>query len=249
MAGTLYLVPTGLGGEVVPLLPPVTRQVVERTERFIAENPKTARAFLKAVGFPRPLQDIAIETLDEHTPAARLDDLLSPLLEGHDCALLSEAGCPAVADPGADLVRRAHAADIAVKPLVGPSALLLAIMASGLNGQRFAFHGYLPVERGERARRLGELERESEQRAVAQAFIEAPYRNDAMVESILSTCARDTLLCIAVDLTLAGERVRTRTIAEWQRDKPQINRRPAVFLIYRVSSRGPAGISARVQKR
>ena len=238
MPGTLYLVPTGLGGETLPLLPPATLEVVVSVGRFIAENPKTARAFLRAVGYPRPLQDVAIETLDEHTQASALDALLAPVVEGADCALLSEAGCPAVADPGADLVRKAHGAGVKVKPLVGPSALLLALMASGLNGQRFEFHGYLPVDRGERARSLAELERDSEQRGAAQLFIEAPYRNDAMLESLVSACRPDTLLCVAVDLTLGSEEVRTRTIAQWKKEKRlKLDRRPAVFLIYRESSR------------
>jgi 16S rRNA (cytidine1402-2'-O)-methyltransferase len=208
-----------------------------RIERFIAENPKTARAFLKACGYPRALQEVAIETLDEHTPQSHLDALLAPLVEGCDCALLSEAGCPAVADPGAGLVRLAHATGITVRPLVGPSALLLAIMASGLNGQRFAFHGYLPVERTARARKLAELERESERHSTAQLFIEAPYRNGALLDTILETCAHDTLLCVAADLTLATESVRTQTISHWKREKPELNRRPAVFLLYREAAR------------
>jgi 16S rRNA (cytidine1402-2'-O)-methyltransferase len=236
-AGTLYLVPTGLGGETLPLLPPATLEVVRGVGRFIAENPKTARAFLKAVGYPRPLLEVTIDTLDEHTRASQLDALLAQVIEGSDCALLSEAGCPAVADPGADLVRKAHGAGVTVKPLVGPSALLLALMASGLNGQRFEFHGYLPVERNARARRLTELERDSEQGGAAQLFIEAPYRNDAMLETLVSTCRPDTLLCVAVDLTLVSEEVRTRTIAQWKKqERPALDRRPAVFLIYRESS-------------
>jgi 16S rRNA (cytidine1402-2'-O)-methyltransferase len=235
--GILYLVPTGLGGEVLPLLPPATLDAVVRCERFIAENAKTARAFLKAIGYPRPLQGLPIDTLDEHTPAAELEHLLAPIVAGADCALLSEAGCPAVADPGADLVRKAHAAGVTVKPLVGPSALLLAIMASGLNGQRFAFHGYLPVERGARERRLKELERESERHGAAQLFIETPYRNDAMLAAILDACRPDTLLCVAVDLTLPTERVRTLAVGEWKREKRELDRRPAVFLLYREAIR------------
>jgi 16S rRNA (cytidine1402-2'-O)-methyltransferase len=231
--GTLYLLPTGLGGDVLPLLPPATLEIVARLDRFIAENPKTARAFLKAAGYGRPLQHVTIETLDEHTPGSRLNALLQPLVDGIDCGLVSEAGCPAVADPGAALVRRAHAAGVRVKPLVGPSALLLAIMASGLNGQRFAFHGYLPVERGARAKRLIELERGSAKDGAAQMFIEAPYRNEAMLDAILETCQRDTLLCVATDLTLESEAVRTLPVAQWLREKPDVNRRPTVFLIYR----------------
>jgi 16S rRNA (cytidine1402-2'-O)-methyltransferase len=231
--GILYLVPTGLGGEVVPLLPAATLNVVQRLDCFIAENPKSARAFLKAAGYPRPLQGIAMEILNEHTPQTAVSDLLRPLEAGTDCGLLSEAGCPAIADPGASLVRRAHSAGIRVVPLVGPSALLLALMASGLNGQRFAFHGYLPVERTARAKRLADLERESEKTDVAQVFIETPYRNEAMLEAILATCHADTLLCIATDLTLSTESIRTRPVAAWKSDRPQLDKRPTVFLLYR----------------
>ena len=177
----------------------MTRTILSRLECFIAENPKTARAFLKAVGYPRPLQSVGIETLDEHTPESRVAELLSPLEQGIDCGLLSDAGCPAVADPGALLVRKAHAAGIKVVPLVGPSALLLALMASGMNGQRFAFWGYLPVERGARAKRLSELENRSDEEDVTQIFIETPYRNDALLDAILTPAASDTLLCLATD--------------------------------------------------
>ena len=230
-AGTLYLLPTGLGGDVVPLLPSATLDVLNRLDRFIAENPKTARAFLKAAGYARPLPDVPIDTLDEHTPESRLAGLLQPLLDGFDCGRVSEAGCPAVADPGAALVRRAHACGIRVQPLVGPSALLLAIMASGLNGQRFAFHGYLPVERSARAKRIGELEQLSMKHGAAQMFIEAPYRNDAMLDAILETCSGDTLLCVATDLTLATEMIHSRSVSEWRRSRMTLNRRPSVFVL------------------
>ena len=233
--GTLYLVPVGLGGESVGLLPPVTLEIVRTLGFFIAESPKSARAFLKAAGHPRPLQELTIETLDEHTPADRIPDLLQPLEQGTHGGLMSEAGAPAVADPGAPLVRHAHKAGIKVVPLVGPCAPLLALMASGLNGQRFSFHGYLPVERGPRAQRVIELEKESEAKALAQIFIEAPYRNDAMLATLLETCRSDTLLCIAADLTLPREFVRTRTIGEWKTATPELNRRPAVFVLYRDS--------------
>src|SRR5215213_2766994 len=165
--GTLYLVPTGLGGPVAPLLPRATMDVVQGLEHFIVENPRSARAFLKAAGYARPLQGIAMQTLDEHTRPSAITEMLRPLEEGLGCGLLSEAGCPAIADPGATLIREAHRAGVRVVPLVGPSALLLALMASGLNGQRFAFHGYLPVERTARAKKLAELERESEHGEVA----------------------------------------------------------------------------------
>jgi 16S rRNA (cytidine1402-2'-O)-methyltransferase len=232
--GTLYLVPSGLGSDdVAAHLPQDTREILAGLDCFIAENPKTARAFLKAAGYPRPLQELAIETLDEHTRQSRIADLLAPLERGADCGLLSEAGCPAVADPGAALVRQAHAAGIRVAPLIGPSALLLALMASGMNGQRFAFHGYLPVERTARAKRLIELESASDQQDATQLFIEAPYRNDAMLDAVLKTCRSDTLLCLATDLTLDTQAVCTRSISDWKNARPALNRRPTVFLLYR----------------
>ena len=232
--GRLYLLPTPLGaGALAAVMPPRTLEVLSRVRHFIAENARTARAFLKAAEFPLPLQEAHIATLDEHTPASELEALLEPALNGFDCAVLSEAGCPAVADPGASLVRLAHARGLEVAPLVGPSALLLALMASGMNGQSFAFHGYLPVAAHERAKQLSSLEAESERRRVTQMFIEAPYRNEALFDAIVGTCRRDTLLCIASDLTLETEFIRTRTVADWHGDRPRLNRRPTVFLLFR----------------
>jgi 16S rRNA (cytidine1402-2'-O)-methyltransferase len=232
--GTLYLIPTGLGSsEVANLLPPCTLEAARRTRYFIAENAKTARAFLKDIAHPQPLQSLRIEVLDEHTLPARAAALLEPLEAGTDAGLLSEAGCPAVADPGAMVVREAHARALNVVPLVGPSALLLALMGSGMNGQRFAFHGYLPVERVARDRKIAELEADSARHGLTQLFIEAPYRNQALYDAILRTCRPDTLLCLATDLTLSGESVHTRAIAQWKRERPQLDRRPTVFLIYR----------------
>jgi 16S rRNA (cytidine1402-2'-O)-methyltransferase len=231
--GILYLVPTGLGGEIAPLLPAATMDVLHGLEHFIVEKPKSARAFLKAVGYSRPLQAIAMQTLDEHTPHSAIAAMLRPLEDGLMCGLLSEAGCPAIADPGAALIREAHRAGVRVVPLVGPSALLLALMASGLNGQRFAFHGYLPVERTARVKKLAELERESERVEVAQMFIETPYRNEAVLDAVVASCQRDTLLCIATDLTLPTESIRTLPVSEWKNTRSSLDRRPSVFLLYR----------------
>lgn len=236
--GTLYLVPSGLGAtDVKALLAPATLAVIAHLHYFVAENPKSARAFLKAVGYPRPIQDVRIDILDEHTPESGLEGLLQPLEQGADCGLLSEAGCPAVADPGAALVRRGHAAHIQVVPLVGPSALLLALMASGMNGQQFAFHGYLPVDRGARAKRLVELESEAEKRRSTQIFIEAPYRNEALFDAIMDACRDDTLLCLATDLTLETEAIRMQAVSQWRMSRPRLNRRPTVFLLYRDTAR------------
>lgn len=233
VTGTLYLLPTGLGeSAIADVLPGQVLATAGRLVHFIAENPKSARAFLKQAGYPRPLAEAAITTLDKNTPADAVPGLLEPLLQGFDAGLLSEAGCPAVADPGALLVRAAHRAGITVMPLVGPSSILLALMASGLNGQRFAFHGYLPVENAARAQRLRELERRSRQDDATQIFIETPYRNDVMLQALLGSCASDTLLCVATDLTQPSAQVRTQRIADWQRNAPSIDRRPSVFLIY-----------------
>lgn len=235
--GTLYLIPTALGGEANNVLPASTRDRLFTLSSFIVENPKNARQFLKGVGYPHALPGVQMSTLDEHTPDAVLPELLAPLLGGIDCGLLSDAGCPAVADPGALLVRLAHEHGIRVVPLVGPSAVLLALMAAGLNGQRFAFHGYLPVRAEERHAKLQELERESQRADCAHVFIEAPYRNDALLRGILDACYSDTLLCIATDLSMPSESIRTQSVQAWRKLPPLLHRRPTVFLLYRPQKR------------
>jgi len=231
VAGTLYLIPSPLGPTVPGDILPAGVQARVRTLRyFIAERPRTARAFLKQIDLGCPLSEARIETLDEHTPAESLASLLAPL-DAQDGGLISEAGAPAIADPGAALVRQAHARGFRVAPLVGPSALLLALMASGLEGQRFAFHGYLPVDKSQLARRLQEHEAESRRLRQTQIFIETPYRNDRLMSALLRTCDPDTLVCLATDLTLATESVRTATVAEWRRQPATIGKRPTVFLL------------------
>jgi 16S rRNA (cytidine1402-2'-O)-methyltransferase len=206
---------------------------------FLVEEPKSARAFLKAVGHPDPLASLRIERIKGG--ASELELLLEPLREGLDAGVLSEAGCPAVADPGADLVRLAHSAAIRVAPLAGPSSLLLALMASGLEGQRFAFHGYLPVKEDERARAIRELEQRSRAKRETQIFIETPYRNNAMMRTLLAVCRNDTWLCVATDLTLQSERVMTRRIAQWSGSAaPDLDRRPSVFLLLAEGARSSA---------
>jgi 16S rRNA (cytidine1402-2'-O)-methyltransferase len=228
--GTLYLIPVALGGDdAASLVPPATLDAARRLKTFITENAKSARHFLKSIAHPRPLQQMNFHVLDEHT--RDVEPLLELLLSGEDCGLMSEAGCPAVADPGAALVRRAHQAGVHVVPLAGPSSVLLALMASGMSGQRFAFHGYLPVDRMERARKLKELEARAS--GETQIFIETPYRNGALLSALLEHCRGDTLLCIAADLTLPAEFVTTRTISEWKKKPPVLDRRLAVFLLSR----------------
>lgn len=230
--GTLYLIPVTLGGEdAEAALPAATLAVARGLHAFIAENAKTARAFLKAAGHPTPLRDIRIDTLDEHTSARDVEVLLAPLLAGESCGLVSEAGAPAVADPGAELVRLAHENGVRVVPLAGPSSILLALMASGMDGQHFSFHGYLPVEKAERARALKELD--SAARTATQIFIETPYRTDAMLQTVLEHCRPDTRLCLAADLTLPSESVITRAVSEWKKKPPALDRRLVVFLLWR----------------
>ena len=231
--GTLYLIPVSLGGEDLAwTIPPAVRKCVAELDSFIVEHPKTARHFLKQIGCALPLQRIHMGVLDEHTKPTEFESLLAPVFTGKDVGLLSEAGCPAVADPGAELVRLAHRRNVQVAPLVGPSSILLAVMASGLNGQRFAFQGYLPAETDRRIKRIGELEKESILRDQTQIFIETPYRNQKLLESLLHTCQGETALCIASSLTLPGEFTFTKTIREWLNAPPELANKPTVFLLH-----------------
>lgn len=229
MTVTLFLIPAPLGATADQSLPAPVLEQLRELKDFVAENAKSARAFLSAAG-AQPRQASIVE-LNEHTPPATVACLLSPLREGRSLGVLSEAGCPAIADPGAALVEAAHREGFRVVPLVGPSSITLALMASGLEGQRFAFCGYLPRDAAERKNRLKALEKRSRQEHETEIFIETPYRNDAMLSALLETCAADTRLCVAADLTLESESVKTRTIAEWRRAAGPIGRRPAVFLL------------------
>ncbi len=231
--GTLYLIPVPLGAVSPEMSSPASVLArVRPLTHFVVENAKSARAFLKAVGTDASLQALQLEELNEHTRTEALDRLLAPLRAGHDVGLLSEAGCPAVADPGADLVALAQRENIRVVPLIGPSSILLALMASGLNGQRFAFQGYLPAKEAERAKMLRDLESESRKRRQTQIFIETPYRNRQLLDGILQTCQPATRLTVATDLSLPGESVLTRTIQQWKKQTPpDIERRPTVFLM------------------
>ena len=233
MSGKLFLIPVALGDAPWPeFLPVAAREAACRLRHYVVENAKTARADLKRMQHPVPLWELSIETFPQHPATADLDRLLTPAINGHDVGVMSEAGCPGIADPGALLVRRAHELGITVRPLVGPSSLLLALMASGLEGQRFAFHGYLPAREPERGRRIMELEKESRSLGQTQLFIETPYRNIVLFQALLKLCAPGTLLCVASDLTLPSEAVATHRIAEWrEKVPPQLERRPAVFLI------------------
>src|SRR6266480_1515706 len=230
--GSLYLLPNTLG-DVAPqaVIPAGALDRARSLDYIIAEDPKAARAFLKRIATTRPLQGIRVERLDHNTRPIDIPVLLEPLVDGRNAGLLSEAGLPAVADPGASLVRLAHEQNVRVVPLSGPSSIVLALAASGLDGQRFAFHGYLPVAETELVSTLKECERQSRKLRQTQIFIETPYRNDRTVAAMLRALAPDTLVCLAADLTLESETVKTRPVAAWRKETPQLKGRPTVFLL------------------
>ena len=232
--GSLYRVPVALG-EHTPwahFLPAQAQAIAAGLRHFVVETARAARAHLKQLDYPHPLRETDIRELPAEAADAVLDTLLAPALAGADLGLLSDAGCPAVADPGARLVARAHALDIRVVPLVGPSSILLGLMGSGLNGQSFAFHGYLPVAEGERDAALRTLEDESRRLGRTQIFIETPYRNERMFEALLRTLKPETRLCVACELNTAGELLLTRPVREWKKAaRPALARRPALFLL------------------
>jgi 16S rRNA (cytidine1402-2'-O)-methyltransferase len=215
---TLYAIPTPLGGSPADALSPSTIQTIRGLRRFVVENAKTARAFLGALGMP--VRELVIEEIGDNR------------LDGGDLGLLSEAGCPAIADPGAKLIEAAHTAGYKVVPLIGPSSIVMALMASGLEGQRFAFCGYLPRDAAERRKRIRELEARSRREDETEIFIETPYRNDALLAALLETCAATTRLCVAADLTLPMENVVTKSIAAWRGSRHALGKRPAVFLLF-----------------
>ena len=222
----LYAIPTPLGGEPQHALPAPALATIRNIRDFAVENAKSARAFLGALDMP--VHELSIVTIEDKA------DLLAPLRAGRPLGLLSEAGCPAIADPGAQLVEAAHREGFRVVPLIGPSSITLALMASGLEGQRFAFCGYLPREGAPRAKRIRELETRSRRERETEIFIETPYRNEQLFTALLESCAPGTRLCVAADLTLPTESVKTRSIAEWRRSKGAIGKRPAVFLLLAV---------------
>ena len=233
MSGTLYLVPNLLGAVSPPnVLPARTIDLARGLTHWVVETPKAARAFIKTLDPPQPIASMTLHEIGAAPTAAHMAALLAPLRRGVDVGLLSDAGCPGVADPGAVLVAAAHGAGLRVVPLVGPSAILLALMASGMNGQSFAFHGYLPVKADERASALQRLESESRARGQAQLFIETPYRNEAMLGAIATALQPGTQVCIAADLTLPSETIERRSASEWKRrDHAQFAKRPALFVL------------------
>lgn len=232
MAGTLYLIPAPLGDSVYLPVPTYVVDIVHSLEVFIVEKGKTARQYLKQLQTPIPFQNMTFFELNKHTDLKELPIFLAPALElGRNIGLMSEAGCPGVADPGADVIKLAHELNLEVVPLVGPSSILLALMASGLNGQTFAFQGYLPIKNPERSKRIQQLEQVARRNQQTQIFIETPYRNDSFLADLLKNLSPDTLLCVASDLTLPTEFIKTKSVFSWKNDElPVLNKRPTIFL-------------------
>ena len=234
MDSALYLLPVTLGDTPVDqVLPAYNREVILQIRYFIVEDVRSARRFLKKVDREIDIDSLTFYPLNKHTSPGDISSYLIPLQEGNPMGVISEAGCPAVADPGADVVAIAQRKGLKVVPLVGPSSIILSVMASGFNGQSFAFHGYLPIEPGERAHRLKQLEQRAYAEDQTQLFIETPYRNNKMAEQILSVCRPQTKLCIAANITCEGEYIRTRSVKEWKRHLPDLSKIPCIFLIYK----------------
>jgi 16S rRNA (cytidine1402-2'-O)-methyltransferase len=231
--GTLYFIPVTMGVDnISQVLPPDVVSIAQNLDEFVVENEKTARHFLGAIKHNKPIRDITFKTLNKHTEDKDLAKLLSTLITGKDVGLMSEAGCPGIADPGAKLAAMAHQKGIRVAPLVGPSSILLSLMASGLNGQRFTFLGYLPTEKAARIKELKFIEQQSKTRSETQIFIETPFRNQHMLEDIVNGCSNETTLCIACNISLPDEYIVTKKMQEWKKmTLPDLHKKPAVFLI------------------
>jgi 16S rRNA (cytidine1402-2'-O)-methyltransferase len=233
-AGTLYLIPVPLTEDAAAQsFTPYLVNTINQLSEYIVENEKTARKFLKQAGLTIPQSQLIIYDYGKHQRNTDLKEFFTGLLAGKDTGLMSEAGCPGVADPGADIVAEAHRLGIKVVPLVGPSSILLALMASGFNGQSFTFHGYLPIDKEQRSKRIKELESQAERFGQTQLFIETPFRNDSLLSEVLKSCKPATRLCIACNLTAHNEMVQTKTINDWKKQVPDLRKQPTIFLLYK----------------
>jgi len=231
---TLYLIPTSLGEtNFDKILPAFNTEIISELKYYIVEDVRTARRFLKKSNHQIVIDDITFFQLNQHTSPEEISTFLAPMKQGYDMGVISEAGCPAIADPGADVVALAQKNQFKVVPLVGPSSIFLALMASGFNGQSFAFVGYLPIQSTERSKMLKKLENRVYNENQSQIFIETPYRNMKMLEEIFSTCQANTKLCIAADITLETEFIQTKTIQNWKKLIPDLNKRPCIFILYK----------------
>ncbi|MBE9586115.1 SAM-dependent methyltransferase [Mucilaginibacter sp. JRF] len=233
-AGTLYLIPVPLADDAAAKsFTPYLVDTINSIKEYIVENEKTARRFLKEAGLKTPQSELIIHDYGKHNRDKLNNDFFKGLLAGNDVGLMSEAGCPGVADPGAEIVAEAHRKGIKVIPLVGPSSILLALMASGFNGQSFTFHGYLPIDKVQRSKRIKELEAQAERFKQTQLFIETPFRNNQLLEEILKSGNPKTQLCIACNITAADEMIATKTLADWKKQPPDLHKRPTIFLLFR----------------
>lgn len=230
--GKLYLIPTRLGDNPpLEVLPISIKKIIEDIDYYIVENEKTARRFIKRISPGKSQPSLKLQVLNKYTTEAERNTYLNACLEGISMGLLSEAGCPAIADPGADIVSLAHQMDIRVVPLVGPSSIILALMASGMNGQSFTFNGYLPIDKSERKSKIKALERLSSEQNQSQIFIETPYRNMNMLEDLVKTLQPNTRICVACDLTLPTEFIKTKMSKDWKHNTEDLHKRPAIFII------------------
>ncbi len=233
--GRLFLIPITLGSfeSAERVLPAYNKAIVDKLEIFIVEQTRTARRFLSHIGHPLPIDQLTFYELDKHANYTVVESFMQQLKLGRDVGLMSEAGTPCIADPGSRVVAMAQERGIVVVPLVGPNSLLLALMASGFNGQHFVFQGYLPIEKGTLIKKLREMEAHVTKNDQTQLFIETPYRNNALIDLIINTCQPSLRLCLATDITLPTENIRTKTLAEWKKEKPQLHKKPTVFLLYK----------------
>lgn len=233
--GKLYLIPTTLGeNDPMEVLPQTVKRAIDFIDYYIVENEKTARRFIKAINAQKVQAKLKISLLNKHTEVSEHNAMIKPCLEGINVGLMSEAGCPGVADPGAVIVKIAHEKGIQVVPLVGPSSILLAIMASGMNGQSFAFNGYLPIDKSDKKSALKNFEKISSDKNQSQIFIETPYRNNKLLEDILSALQPNTHLCIAADITLPTEYIKTLRVTDWKKTKVDLHNRPTIFIIHKM---------------
>lgn len=234
MIGKLYLIPTTLGEtEPLEVMPLSVKKVVEQIDYYIVENEKSARKFIKKISPKKSQPSLNLMLLDKYAEDIETARYLDICREGINVGLLSEAGVPAVADPGASIVKMAHQNNIQVVPLVGPSSILMAMMSSGMNGQNFAFNGYLPIDKSDKKKAIKELERLSKDKNQSQIFIETPYRNEKMFADLKSTLTPTTFLCIAVDITLPSEFIKSMTIKDWKHQQPNLHKKPAIFIIHK----------------
>jgi 16S rRNA (cytidine1402-2'-O)-methyltransferase len=234
--GKLYLLPVPLAeNTAIAVLPATHTELINHIRHYVVENEKTARKWLKEMGLKTPQSELEILVYGKHSEKQNLAPYFKAIKDGNNVALMSEAGCPGIADPGAELVAEAHRLGVEVVPLTGPSSILLSLMASGFNGQSFAFHGYLPIDKSARSKRLKELESIAERFSQSQIFIETPFRNNQLLDDILNSAHPQTQLCIACDITAESEFIQTKTLANWKKEKPDLHKRPAIFILYKKS--------------